>query len=384
MNTFEFATAAKIVFGAGKRDEAAKIAAAFGARGFVVRGSRKPQIAEVVDSLIKAGLQVLEYEIHGEPTVDLAAEAAELARSFQAEFVIGIGGGSVLDTAKIVAALLTNREPIMRYLEVVGDNQPLERPAAPFIAIPTTAGTGSEVTKNGVLAVPEKRVKVSLRHPSMLARAAVIDPELTLSLPPAVTASSGMDALSQVLEPYVSLKRNPITDLFCLEGMRHAGQSLREVYHHGDNLAAREAMSWTALLGGLALANAGLGAVHGLAAPLGGFYEAPHGQVCGLLLPAVCRANLRRLEMEGDRQLLERYQTIARLLTCREDASARDGIGWMEDLVRELRIPRLQDMGAQRSEFDVIAEKALVSNSMKSNPARLTREELVEILEQSY
>ena len=201
MNTFEFATAAKIVFGAGKRHEAAKIAAAFGARGFVVRGSRKPQIAEVVDSLIKAGLQVLEYEIHGEPTVDLAAEAAELARSFQAEFVIGIGGGSVLDTAKIVAALLTNREPIMRYLEVVGDNQPLERPAAPFIAIPTTAGTGSEVTKNGVLAVPEKRVKVSLRHPSMLARAAVIDPELTLSLPPAVTASSGMDALSQVLEP---------------------------------------------------------------------------------------------------------------------------------------------------------------------------------------
>jgi alcohol dehydrogenase class IV len=223
------------------------------------------------------------FPIHGEPTVDLVRHGTRLARDTGCDLVIALGGGSAIDAGKAIAALLANGGDPLDYLEVVGQAKPLSRPSAPFIAIPTTAGTGSEVTRNAVLASPEDGVKASLRSPHMLPALAVVDPELTLDLPQALTASTGLDALTQLIEPYVSNRANPMTDLYCVEGLRVAASALRRAWRDGHDLAARTDMSFASLLGGLALANAGLGAVHGFAAPLGGMFDAPHGALCATL-----------------------------------------------------------------------------------------------------
>ena len=215
----------------------------------------------------------------------LVRQGVELARREQCDLVIAFGGGSAIDAGKAIAALLANGGELTDYLEVIGKGQPLRHPSVPFIAVPTTAGTGSEVTRNAVLASAEHQVKVSMRSPLMLPRLAVVDPELTLELPPAVTASTGLDALTQLIEPYVSIRANPLTDGFCLEGLRRVSRSLRRAYHAGRDITAREDMSLASLLGGLALANAGLGVVHGFAAPVGGMFHAPHGAICAALLP---------------------------------------------------------------------------------------------------
>lgn len=211
--------------------------------------------------------------------------------------VIGLGGGSVLDAGKAIAALVTNLGNVFDYLEVIGKGQPLVNAPLPFIAIPTTAGTGTEVTRNAVLGSPAHGVKVSLRSPMMLPSLAIVDPELTYGLPPEITASSGLDALTQLIEPFVSVKANPMTDAICREGIRHAAKSLRTVYHNGADASAREGMSLASLFGGLALANAALGAVHGFAGPLGGMLNAPHGAICAKLLPLVMEVNIKVLRL---------------------------------------------------------------------------------------
>jgi alcohol dehydrogenase class IV len=269
------------------------------------------------------------------------------------------------------------------YLEVVGKGLPLERPGLPCIAVPTTAGTGAEVTRNAVIAVPERKVKVSLRNPWLLPRAALIDPELTLGLPPAVTAATGMDALTQVVEPYVCSRANPLTDGFCREGMRRAGRSLRAAFAEGG-LGAREDMCLASLCGGLALANAGLGAVHGFAAPLGGLLAAPHGAVCARLLPVVMRANIRALRARGpEAPSLQRYGEIAALLTGRENAAPEEGADWTQRLAGDLRIPPLRSWGLSVSDFDTVADNARRASSMKANPVALSPEELMEILREA-
>src|SRR5208282_5705063 len=226
------------------------------------------------------------------------------------------GGGSAIDAAKAIAAMLTNKGELLDYVEIIGRGKPLTQPSAPFIAVPTTAGTGSEVTRNAVLASPEHRVKVSLRSPLMLPRVAVVDPELTYALPPAITASTGLDALTQLIEPFVCARANPMVDALCIEGIRRAARSLREVVHQNPGKSAREDMALASLFGGIALANAGLGAVHGFAGPMGGMFAAPHGALCAALLPGVMAANvaaLRRRQPGGEG--LRRYDEIARLLT---------------------------------------------------------------------
>jgi alcohol dehydrogenase class IV len=295
--------------------------------------------------------------------------------------VVGFGGGSVIDAAKAIAALLTNASPLLDYLEVIGRAQPLAQPSAPCIAIPTTAGTGAEVTRNSVLASAQHRVKVSLRSPHMLPKVAIVDPELTYGLPPEITASTGLDALTQLIEPYVSPRANPMTDALCVEGIRRAARSLRRAVKNGKDPSAREDMSLASLFGGLALANAGLGAVHGFAGPIGGMFPAPHGAICAALLPHVIEANLAALRARiPASNALHRYDEIARLVTERPQATANDLVNWTHELVTSLPIRSLSAYGITRDDFPAIVVAAERASSMKANPLPLTYDELSRVL----
>jgi alcohol dehydrogenase class IV len=321
------------------------------------------------------------FAVKGEPEVTTVETGVALARGEKCDFVISAGGGSVIDAGKAIATMMKNDGALLDYLEIIGRAQPLKNLPAPFVAIPTTAGTGSEVTRNAVLASPEHRVKVSLRSPHLLPEVAVVDPELTYHLPPALTASTGLDALTQLIEPYVCLRANPLTDGFCVEGLQRAARSLREAVFNGQNKSAREDMSLASLLGGLALANAGLGAVHGLAGPIGGMFPAPHGAVCAALLPHVMAANLHALrERELYSFALNRYNRIAPLLTGNPHATADAGVEWVQKLVAELPIPSLGTYGIREEHIADIVIKGANASSMKPNPIALTLEELAQIV----
>jgi alcohol dehydrogenase class IV len=391
---FEFATATRIIFGAGTLREVAPLAAEMGRRALVVTGHTalrqtqdKPSRADpLLDALAEQGIEHTTFAVAGEPTTQVAWQGTQRARETDCDLVIGFGGGSVLDTGKAIAALLTNGGDPLDYLEVVGRGRPLRQPSAPYIAIPTTAGTGAEVTRNAVLASPEHRVKVSLRSPLMLPRLAVIDPELTYSLPPDVTASTGLDAFTQVMEPYVSNRANPLTDALCREGLRCAARSLRRAYEHArlqrdEGAAAREDMALVSFFGGLALANAKLGAVHGFAGPLGGMFPGPHGAICARLLPYAMAINVQALQERSPKsEALRRYGEIAQILTGRADATASDGVAWVQELCQALQVPPLGAYGVTPKDLPVLIEKAAVASSMQGNPIELTEEEMREIL----
>ncbi len=378
---FEFATATRIIFGSGTLQEAGTIAAEMGTRILVATRASSADAAPLFDVLGAYNLSVVPFAVSGEPTVEMVREGVRLAKQSGSDGVIGFGGGSVIDTGKAIAALLTNEGDLFDYLEVIGKGQVLTRPAAAYMAIPTTAGTGSEVTHNAVLASPEHRVKVSLRSPWMLPRVALIDPELTYRMPPNVTASTGLDALTQVIEPFVSNKPNALTDPLCREGMRRASRSLRLAYQHGEDVQAREDMALTSLYGGLALANGKLGAVHGFAGPLGGLFPAPHGAICGRLLPFVMGMNVRVLqERSPENPILSRYDEIARILTGHEQATARDGVHWIQELCEELRVPSLSAYGVRPEDLPLLIDKSSNASSMQGNPIKLTPEEMREIL----
>jgi len=378
---FDFATSTRILFGSGEVREVAPAAKQMGGRAMLVVGCSPECAAFLIDALKKEGIGCVSWAMRAEPSVSLVRQGVEFARQEQCDLVIAFGGGSAIDAGKAIAALLTNGGEPSDYLEVIGKGQPLQNPSVPFIAVPTTAGTGSEVTRNAVLASPEHRVKVSLRSPMMLPRLAVVDPELTLDLPPALTASTGLDALTQLIEPYVSIRANPLTDGFCLEGLRRVSRSLHRAYHCGSDIAAREFMSLASLLGGLALANAGLGVVHGFAAPIGGMFDAPHGAVCAALLPHGMAVNICASRTRTpDGETLRRYETVARLLTGKPDALAEEGVEWVRQLCLELQIPPLSSYGIQERDVPTLVEKAAKASSMKGNPLTLTTDELGEVL----
>ena len=378
---FEFATAGRILFGPGVVREVVPAARQMGRRPLLAVGHSPQRAAFLAEELQTAGAGCVIWATQGEPSVSLVREGVELARREQCDLVIAVGGGSAIDAGKAVAALLTNGGDPTDYLEVIGKGQPLQNPSVPFIAVPTTAGTGSEVTRNAVLASAEHRVKVSLRSPLMLARLAVVDPELTRELPPAVTASTGLDALTQLIEPYVSSRANPLTDGFCREGLHRVSRSLRRAYQFGSDMAAREFMSLASLLGGLALANAGLGVVHGFAAPIGGMFDAPHGAVCAALLPHGMAVNIRAVRGRApESETLRRYETVARLLTGKPDALAEDGVEWVRHLCHELQIPTLSSYGVQEKDVPTLVERASQASSTKGNPITLTLVELQEVL----
>jgi len=382
---FEFLSAGRIAFGSGALRGAGPAAAALGSRAFVLTGSDPSRAAPLLASLDEAGLAATAYPVGGEPSLELADAALGAARAFGADLVIGFGGGSALDAAKAVAALLANPGPVLDYLEVIGAGKPLSRPSLPCIAIPTTAGTGSEVTKNAVLASRERGLKASLRSPSMLPRLALVDPELCLGCPPAVTAASGMDALAQLLEPFTCNKPNPLVDALCREGLARVASSLETACREGGNLRAREDMSLASLFGGLALANARLGAVHGFAAPLGGAFAAPHGALCAALLAPVTAVNVAALrDRAPDSPALGRYAEAARILGGGEGGrggearrfEAEDAAPVLACLAKRLGIAPLAGFGIGSADLGAIVEKAATASSMQGNPIALSPAEL--------
>lgn len=381
---FEFTTTTRLLFGPGAVTEVVPAAAALGRRALLVTGRDAKRSEPLRERLNAQGVATVTLAVGSEPTVDTVRAGVQFAREEACALIIGQGGGSVLDTGKAIAALLTNGGDPLDYVEVIGRGQTLIKSSAPYIAIPTTAGTGAEVTRNAVLASPDHRVKVSLRSPLMFPRLAVVDPELTHSLSPALTASTGLDALTQLIEPFVSNSANPLTDALCREGIRRAARSLRRAYENGSHATAREDMALASLFGGLALANAKLGIVHGCASPLGGLFPAPHGAICARLLPHVMDANVRALQARATGSLaLERYAEIARIVTGRSDATIADGIGWVRSLCDDLKIPGLTRYGVTEANIPDVVAEAQRASSTKGNPIKLSDEELTLALQQA-
>jgi alcohol dehydrogenase class IV len=377
---FEFATAQRIVFGPGKLRAIGEIASGLGRRALVVTGADASRAEPLRQHLRAAAVDVVTVTASGEPTIDMALNAVTVARAEAVDLVIGFGGGSAIDLGKATAALATNAGEPLDYLEVIGRGQPLVQPPLPFIAAPTTAGSGAEATRNAVLASADAQVKVSLRSPLMLPRVALIDPELTHGLPRAVSAATGMDALTQLIEPFVSLRATPMTDALCRDGIARAARALPCVCANGADAAAREAMALASLFGGIALANAGLGAVHGFAAPIGGQFSAPHGAVCAQLLPHVWRANVAALRAQApEHPTLSRYAEAARLLAG-PTASIDDAADWLFGLRAELAIPALRAYGVDVQHVPTLAARAAKASSMQANPVALSESTLADIL----
>jgi len=373
---FEFATATRIVFGEGTAVTLPELARGFGARPLVVTGASTARAAWLV-----AALSAETFAVPGEPTVELVRKGARLVNEAGCDVVVSLGGGSAIDAGKAIAAIATNGGEPLDFLEVVGKGHAITAAPLPLIAVPTTAGTGSEVTRNAVLSSPEHGAKASLRSALMLPRAALVDPELTYELPKGVTAATGLDALTQLIEPYVSSRANPLADAVCVEGMRRAAGALRRVCHDGADKDARRDMALASLFSGLALANAGLGVVHGFAAPLGGSWKAPHGALCAALLPHGMAANVAALrERAPQHPALERYAAIARMLTGQNDASAEDGIEWIRALCTELGVPALRTWGIGETDLPGVVEKAAGASSMQANPILLTYCELLAVV----
>ncbi len=375
MTDFSFATAGRIQFGPGRVRELPGLVAGLGARPLVCVGSDPSRHAETLAGLGDAAV----FRVVGEPTLDTARQGAEAARRHDADVIVGLGGGAVLDAAKIIAALAPNAGDILDYVEVIGAGRGLEVRPLPMVAVPTTAGTGSEVTANGVVSSPEHGVKVSVRAASMIPAIALVDPELTLGCPPAVTASSGLDAFTQCLEPFVSPFATPLTDALCLEGLHRLGLGLRAAYDDGSDLDARTNVALGALCSGMALANAKLGAVHGLAGVVGGITGAPHGATCAALLEATCRANIAALRREDPQHpALARYAEVGELLT--GEPGEQSLLGWIADTVAALGIPGLASLGLEPARYADVCRKAAASSSMKGNPVVLSEAELLDIL----
>jgi len=373
---FEFATATRILFGEGTAAALPDLARTFGARPLVVTGASPERAAALVSAI-----SALTHAVPGEPTVEMVREGARRVRESGCDVVISLGGGSVIDAGKAIAVIATNGGEPLEFLEGVGRGKSITVPPIPFIAVPTTAGTGSEVTRNAVLASTEHGLKASLRSPLMLPQVALVDPEFTYRLPPAMTAYTGLDALTQLIEPYVSARANPLVDAVCVEGIRRAAGALRRVCRDGADRDARCDMAMASLFGGLALANAGLGVVHGFAAPLGGEWKAPHGALCAALLPHGMAANVTALRARAPQHpALERFTAIARILTGRPEARCEDGIAWVSELCSDLDIPPLRAWGIGEADLPRIAAKASGASSMKANPLPLTLDELVAVV----
>jgi len=386
---FDFATVDRLMFGAGRAAQLPAVLAGLGSRVLVCTGAHPERHGDLLSSLT---LPQVVSTVDGEPTVDRARTVTAAAREHGADVVVGIGGGSVLDLAKTVAMLLTNGGDPLDYLEVVGRGRPITRPSAPFLAVPTTAGTGAEVTANAVLTATDERrladpaqvpahehsAKASVRSPLMLARVALVDPLLTVDCPPAVTASSGLDALTQCLEPLVSVRANPLTDGLAREGLRRAGSGLRRAYADGADVAARTDMAACAVAGGMALANAKLGAVHGFAGVLGALAGVPHGMACAAFLVPVVEANLRALrDRKPGSPAVERYAEAARLLTGDPAATTADGLDWLRETVARLRVPPVALDPAQGAD---VVQRVARASSTQGNPVELTDDELHAVL----
>ncbi len=324
----------------------------------------------------------------GEPTVQSAIDCTKLASENMCELVVAVGGGTAVDTGKCVAAMLTNggaERDIYDFLEVVGKAMPIEKRPRPFVAIPTTAGPGAELTKNSVLEAGDR--KVSMRHPLMLPDLVIVDPKLTVQMPGDVTAHTGLDALTQCIEPYVCNSPNPVTDSLSMSGIKLGAKSLRRCLEQPEDINARTDMALCAMYGGMALANAKLGAVHGFSGTLGGLLHAPHGAICAALLPHCVKMNVKLLETrvmddnpQSAKECLRRYEEVANACLGKDDATVAELVKWIEDLVSFCGVPKLGTFGMKDEDVSESVSKSMQSSSMKGNPVALTVEELEEML----
>jgi len=375
--SFEFATAGRILFGAGRAEQLPGLVDGLGTRALLCTGAHPERHAGLLAGL---AMPTEVVPVPGEPTVADARAATETARAHGADLVIAVGGGSVLDLAKTVAALLGTGCDPLDHLEVPGGGRPVTA-SVPCVAVPTTSGTGSEVTANAVLNSPQHGVKASLRGPAMLPRLAVVDPLLTLGCPPEVTASSGLDALTQCLEPLVSVLATPLTDGLAREGLARAAAGLRRAHRDGSDVEARTDMAVCSVLGGISLANAKLGAVHAFAGVVGGLVDVPHGMACAALLAPSVEVNVRALrERDPDGPGLRRFTEVARILTGRGDARPEDGVAWITETVARLDVPGLGAFGLAADRADEVAAAAGRAGSMRGNPIVLTAAELREVI----
>lgn len=379
----------EIVFGAGSLAQAPTFAARYGKRCLLVTGThslaRSGQLAKLEESLQNLGIASTHFTVDGEPDLALADACTRMARENQCDVVLAIGGGSAIDVAKAAAALATNGGEALDYIEAVGRGRTIEKPSLPLIAVPTTAGSGSEVTKNAVLRVPELRVKRSIRSDTMVPSLAIIDPLLIASAPRSVAASSGLDALTHLIEAYLSKGAYAMTDALVVPGISMAYRSLVALAEQRTTNTSHEEMALAALWGGIALANAGLGAVHGLVAPLGGLCSVPHGAGCGCLLPATLAMNVRALRSRApNSEALVRANHLARIILPEheKDQSPEHAADMLARLRQTLDVPPLTKYGVSAAEFgEIIAGSR--AGSMRNNPIELTDEELADILRQS-
>lgn len=373
---FAFATATEILFGRGQSAGAPARIAALGRTVLLVQGATSTRADWLAHGLRSAGCSLTRLSAAAEPDVGMIEAGVGAARRAGAEVVVALGGGAVIDAGKAIAALVPATRPILDHLEVIGHGLPLDAAPLPFVALPTTAGTGAEVTRNAVIGVPEHARKVSLRDARMLPRLAIVDPALTDRCPRAVTLASGLDALTQVIEPYVSTRANRLTDALCREAIPRALPALMRLMEAEDP-AARDEMAWISLCGGLALANAGLGAVHGLAGPLGGLSGAAHGAVCGALLSHVMIANRRAVADPARIDEVGRWIGMAFGLP---DADVETAARKLAHWARQAGLPGLAALGVGSDIREQAAEAAASSSSMKANPAELSRDMLIQIM----
>lgn len=374
---FAFATATEIRFGRGEAARAVDAIAALGARLLVVTGARAGRAAWLVDALTRRGVAVTAFAVPREPDVALIEAGIAAAREAGAEAVVAVGGGAAIDGGKAIAALATAPGTIHDHLEVVGKGLPLTAPPLAFVAIPTTAGTGAEVTRNAVVGVPEHRRKVSLRDRAMLPRLAVVDPALTDDCPRGVTLASGLDAITQVIEPYLCRRANPLTDALCRDAIPRGLVALARLMTAEDP-AARDEMAWVSLCGGLALANAGLGAVHGLAGPLGGRTGAAHGAICGTLLPHVLAANAAGV---ADAALQARFSAVRGWIAGALGGTEAQAFTTLATWSRAQGLPGLDGLGISAADRAAAAAAAASSSSMKANPVALSEGDLATVME---
>lgn len=376
----EFATASHVIFGNYSVEKVPGIIREKGRRILLVTGKNTNR-AKPLTEILPPEIEVTFFQVISEPTIWVINQGIQLARANECEVIVGFGGGSVIDAAKAIAALVPNKGELMDYLEVIGLGKPLFESPLLYIAIPTTAGTGAEVTKNAVIKSLEHKVKVSLRSPFMFPDYAVVDPVLTWSMSPELTAFTGVDALTHLMETFVSVQANPYIDLFCEDGMKRVSRSLKKAYQNGNDGEAREDLSMASMLGGMALANVKLGAVHGFAGPIGGMFPIPHGAVCAGLISAVMKTNIEALKKQN--RSLSKYDKVAQILTGSKLAKAKDGINWVKNLTGELKIPSLSEFGISEIHFNELVEKAKNASSMKGNPLILNDWQLKQILVQS-
>ena len=387
--SFSLARLPRIEFGRGRLSILPGLAASHGTRILIVTGAHSflssPHWEALRKGFAERGIAWSLLQVPGEPSPELVDQSVQTYRHESFDCVLGIGGGSALDAAKAMAGLLKSGNSVMDHLEGVGPEMPYRGPATPFIAVPTTAGTGSEATKNAVLSRHGAGgFKKSFRDERLVAKYAVVDPELLAGCPPRVLAANGMDAFTQLLESYVSAKANPLTDALALSGMEKARDALLPWYEGaGDEAAHREAMAYAALLSGITLAQVGLGSVHGLAAPLGAFFPIPHGAACGTLVAEASRVNIAALaERAPDHPALVKYADAGRLLVDSRmgDAEARAAlVETLEDWTRRLHLPGLSEFGVQEADIDRIVANSRGS-SMKTNPVVLTDAEIARLV----